>query len=97
MQPVVDFSFGEKVAAVFYDMLGRSVPFYQEVQRMIAELATDFAVEGTNIYGLGCSTGNTFLNLDASVANGVRFIGIDYSKEMLKPLSREAGCTWPPA
>jgi len=26
---------------------------------MIAEMAADFAVEGTNIYDLGCSTGNT--------------------------------------
>ena len=30
-----DFSFGEKVASVFDDMLDRSVPFYQEMQRMI--------------------------------------------------------------
>ena len=35
-QTVGDFSFGEKVASVFDDMLDRSVPFYQEVQRMIA-------------------------------------------------------------
>jgi tRNA (cmo5U34)-methyltransferase len=83
-QPVADFAFGEKVASVFDDMLDRSVPFYQEIQRMIAEMAADFAVEGTNIYDLGCSTGNTLLNLDASVAKGVKFIGIDYSEEMLK-------------
>jgi tRNA (cmo5U34)-methyltransferase len=83
-QPVADFAFGEKVASVFDDMLDRSVPFYQEIQRMIAEMAADFAVEGTNIYDLGCSTGNTLLNLDGSVAKGVKFIGIDYSEEMLK-------------
>jgi tRNA (cmo5U34)-methyltransferase len=83
-QPVADFSFGEKVASVFDDMLDRSVPFYQEIQRMIAEMAADFAAEGTNVYDLGCSTGNTLLNLDASVGKGVTFIGIDYSKEMLK-------------
>ena len=46
-------------------MLDRSVPFYQEIQRMIADMATDFATEGSNIYDLGCSTGNTLLNLDA--------------------------------
>ena len=83
-QPVADFSFGEKVASVFDDMLDRSVPFYQEIQRMIAEMAADFAAQGTNVYDLGCSTGNTLLNLDASVGEGVTFVGIDYSEEMLK-------------
>jgi len=83
-QPVADFAFGEKVAAVFDDMLDRSVPFYQEIQRMIAEMAADFAVDGTNIYDLGCSTGNTLINLDAMVGPGVKFIGVDYSEEMLK-------------
>jgi tRNA (cmo5U34)-methyltransferase len=84
VQAVADFSFGEKVASVFDDMLDRSVPFYQEIQRMIAEMAADFVAEGTNVYDLGCSTGNTLLNLDDSVGKGVTFIGIDYSEEMLK-------------
>jgi tRNA (cmo5U34)-methyltransferase len=83
-QAATDFNFGEKVASVFDDMLDRSVPFYQETQRMIAEMATDFAVEGTNIYDLGCSTGTTLLNLDAAVGNKVRLIGVDNSEEMLK-------------
>ncbi len=83
-QPPADFAFGEKVARVFDDMLDRSVPFYQEIQRMVAEMATDFAVDGTNIYDLGCSTGTTLLNLDACVGPGVKFIGVDYSEEMLK-------------
>ena len=83
-QPVGDFNFGEKVASVFDDMLDRSVPFYQEIQRMIGEMAADFAVEGTNIYDLGCSTGTTFLNLNTVVPKGVKFIGVDNSTEMLK-------------
>ncbi len=80
---VADFAFDGKVAAVFEDMLDRSVPFYQEMQRMIAEMASDFAVEGTNIYDLGCSTGTTLLNLDSTTPPGVKFIGVDYSEEML--------------
>ena len=83
-QAAADFNFGENVAAVFDDMLVRSVPFYQEIQRMIAEMATDFAVEGTNIYDLGCSTGNTLLRLHPVVPKRVRFVGVDYSEEMLK-------------
>jgi tRNA (cmo5U34)-methyltransferase len=80
---IADFNFGKKVASVFDDMLVRSVPFYVETQRMIGEMASDFAVEGTNIYDLGCSTGTTMLNLDQCVPRGVKFIGIDYSKDML--------------
>ena len=46
-------------APFFDDMVGRSVPFYAELQRMTAEIASDFAVDGTNLYDLGCSTGTT--------------------------------------
>src|SRR5262245_49163067 len=81
---VSDFRFGEKVASVFDDMLDRSVPFYQEIQRMIGEMAADFAVEGTNCYDLGCSTGTTMLHLDKCVPPQVRFIGVDNSTDMLE-------------
>ena len=81
---IADFNFGEKVALVFDDMLDRSVPFYREVQRMITEMAVDFAVEGTNVYDLGCSTGTTMLNLDPPLSPGIKFIGVDNSEEMLK-------------
>lgn len=79
-----DFSFGKKTAEVFDDMLQRSVPFYTEVQRMMGELASDFAVEGTRLYDLGCSTGTTFLALDPVVPAGVQFVGVDSSPEMLE-------------
>lgn len=81
---VSDFAFGEKVASVFDDMLLRSVPFYEEMQRMIAELAADFAVDGTNVYDLGCSTGTTILNLSRHVPQDVTYVGVDNSEEMLK-------------
>jgi tRNA (cmo5U34)-methyltransferase len=84
LDAVADFNFGEKVASVFDDMLDRSVPFYREVQRMITEMAVDFAVEGTNIYDLGCSTGTTMLSLDAQLNPKIKFIGVDNSEEMLK-------------
>jgi len=81
---LADFAFGEKVASVVDDMLLRSVPFYEEMQRMIAELSADFAVDGTNIYDLGCSTGTTLLNLASQLGQRVKFIGVDSSPEMLK-------------
>jgi tRNA (cmo5U34)-methyltransferase len=80
---IADFKFGADVANVFDDMLLRSVPFYAETQRMIGELAVDFAVEGTNVYDLGCSTGTTMIELDRLLAPGVNFVGVDNSEDML--------------
>ncbi len=83
---VSDFDFGEKTAAVFDDMLNRSVPFYGEIQRIIGETATDFACDGSQIFDLGCSTCNSFLAIDHFLHGdaSVRFVGIDSSKEMLE-------------
>ena len=80
IQPLVtDFQFDKKTADVFDDMVGRSVPFYHEIQRMICEITADFAVEGTNLYDLGCSTGTTLLALDQVVRPDIHFIGVDNS------------------
>jgi len=82
-KPMVgDFNFGAETTAVFDDMLQRSVPFYGEIQRMIAEIVGEFAVSGTNVYDLGCSTGATIRNLGA-VDKDVTFVGVDSSPEML--------------
>ncbi len=78
-----DFKFGAGVANVFDDMVNRSVPFYGEIQRMIAELATNYAKEETLVYDLGCSTGTTLLGMNTMVNPEIRFVGIDDSEEML--------------
>jgi tRNA (cmo5U34)-methyltransferase len=80
---IEDFDFGEQTAEVFDDMLDRSVPFYAEIQRMIAEISSDFALPGTNIYDLGCSTCNTFVQIDPLVPKEVAFVGVDSSEAML--------------
>jgi len=78
-----EFNFGKETAMVFDDMLSRSVPLYGELQRMISELAGEFAQSGTNVYDLGCSTGITLLNLHRSIDEDARLIGVDYSQDML--------------
>lgn len=84
-QRIDDFNFGKDTAVVFDDMLGRSVPFYDEIQRMTGQLVADFAADGTAIYDLGCSTGTTFLEIAKYVPRDldVRFVGVDNSPEML--------------
>jgi len=81
---VADFDFGGEVAAVFDDMVGRSVPFYAEIQRMIMEMGADFAVPGSHVVDLGCATGTTLAALDRVLPPDVRFIGVDYSPDMLE-------------
>lgn len=82
-ETVEDFRFGAETAAVFDDMVSRSVPFYGEIQRMASELAADFAVPHTSLFDLGCATGTTMLALDPMVDESVRFIAIDNSDDML--------------
>ncbi len=86
-----DFRFDERVSVVFDDMVERSVPFYAEIQRMVAELAADFAVPGTSLYDLGCSTGTSLERLDARVDPSVRFVGIDNASSMLDQARHKLG------
>ncbi|MEZ5277962.1 MAG: carboxy-S-adenosyl-L-methionine synthase CmoA [Opitutaceae bacterium] len=80
---VPDFKFGTAVANVFDDMVSRSVPFYGEIQRMVAELAADYAREGSDVVDLGCSTGTTMIGMDSLIDPSIRFIGVDDSTQML--------------
>lgn len=98
IQQVSDFKFGATVASVFDDMVSRSVPFYGEIQRMMAEQAADYARSGTDVYDFGCATGTTLIGMNTSIAEDIRFIGIDDSPEMLaqcKTKLEEAGFTRP--
>lgn len=84
---VSDFNFGETTAEVFEDMLERSVPQYRELERMLGELAGEFAVSGTNIYDLGCSNGITLQTLAraiGAVGKEANLIGVDFSEAMLE-------------
>lgn len=80
---VTDFNFGPGTAEVFDDMLERSIPLYRELQRMIGELAGEFATAGSVIYDLGCSTGITLSTLCRAVDQDVQFVGVDNSGAML--------------
>ncbi len=81
---VSDFRFDKNVVTVFDDMVSRSVPYYDEMQRMSAELAGDFATEGSNVYDIGCSTGTTMIAYDQKIKpQNVTLRGLDHSHDML--------------
>ncbi len=88
-----DFRFDGKTAAVFDDMIQRSVPLYKEIQRMTGEMAADFARPHTHLFDLGCATGASLLELDPLIDPAVRFVGVDSSPEMLeKARQKLASC-----
>ena len=82
--PGSDFTFNAEVAAVFDNMISRSVPFYAEQQRMIVEVVKRYWRPGSDIYDLGCATGTTLINLGRELDGPGRLIGYDNSEAMLQ-------------
>lgn len=83
---VADFEFNERVATVFDDMVSRSVPYYDVVQQLQAELVVEFLPDGEClVYDLGCSTGTTLELIMAHprCPREARFIGVDNAPHML--------------
>ncbi|MBI9071152.1 MAG: carboxy-S-adenosyl-L-methionine synthase CmoA [Melioribacteraceae bacterium] len=81
---VSDFQFNSDVVNVFDDMVSRSVPFYLEIHRMMAEIAGTHAKPNTSLYDLGCSTGTNFLSLSSKIDKSVKLVGVDESPQMLE-------------
>jgi tRNA (cmo5U34)-methyltransferase len=90
LKNVPDFKFDRNVAAAFDDMIIRSVPLYDELQRMMVDLAARFVQKRSNVYDLGCATGTTLCLMSKAIADPtVRFYGLDSSLEMLERAKRK--------
>lgn len=83
------FEFDEDVAAVFDDMLERSVPYYKESQKITQFFALKNLHEGGILYDLGCSTASLLLNIHHAKEVDARLIGLDNSEAMLKQAERK--------
>jgi len=78
------FRFDDSVAAVFPDMLRRSIPGYAASLEAIGSLAARYVKEGTNCYDLGCSLGAATLAMRQGIrARGCRIIAIDNAVAMI--------------
>jgi len=86
-----DFEFDEHVAAVFDDMLVRSIPFYLEQQSMIAEIAARFWTPDSCVYDLGCSTGTMLVRVARTIGPSARLVGYDNAPPMLDRAARKVG------
>lgn len=82
-EALADFVFDDRVAAVFTDMINRSVPGYALMVRLIAIIAGRYASAGTNLYDLGCSLGAVSFLLRQLELPDTRVIGVDNSAAML--------------
>lgn len=78
------FEFDEEVAAVFDDMLQRSVPFYKESQKITQFFALKALQSGGIAYDLGCSTATTLIGISKKLDSKAKLIGLDNSEAMLE-------------
>lgn len=78
------FEFDEEVAAVFDDMLARSVPFYKESQKITEFFALKNLKDNGILYDLGCSTATLLLNIHRKLETTSTLIGLDNSEAMLE-------------
>ncbi|MEA3498251.1 MAG: carboxy-S-adenosyl-L-methionine synthase CmoA [Campylobacterota bacterium] len=77
------FEFDEDVASVFDDMLGRSVPFYDQMLELTTSFVLKYTKQNSTIYDLGCSTASTLINIAKVSKTDLDLIGIDTSDAML--------------
>lgn len=78
------FEFDQAVASVFDDMLGRSVPFYDEVQKLIISLILAEQEAGKKVLDLGSSTAKFLLELSTRLDVKMDLKGIDNSQAMVE-------------
>ncbi|MBD1575406.1 MULTISPECIES: carboxy-S-adenosyl-L-methionine synthase CmoA [Vibrio] len=80
-----DFTFDEKVAEVFPDMIQRSVPGYSNIISAIGMLAERFAKPSSNVYDLGCSLGAATLSMRRHInQENCQIIAVDNSPAMVE-------------
>lgn len=95
-----DFVFDDAVAAVFPDMIKRSVPGYPAIINMIQLLAEEYAQAGSTLLDLGCSLGASTAALALGSADrDCQVTGIDNAPAMLERAqamlsSRHPGIQW---
>lgn len=87
--------FDEQVSRAFDAHVRKSVPLYEELQRMVVELSDYFVRDQSVIYDLGSSTGATLDMLAAhhTAKENAQFIGVDLSESMVQEAQKRV--QWP--
>lgn len=82
---IADFAFDERVAAVFPDMIRRSVPGYGDIIALLGLFAANYAQENSILYDLGCSLGAATISLRRNITvPNCRIISVDNAEAMVE-------------
>ncbi|HER19574.1 MAG: carboxy-S-adenosyl-L-methionine synthase CmoA [Halothiobacillaceae bacterium] len=91
------FRFDAAVAAVFPDMISRSVPGYRFNLELVAAIARRYVRPSSRVYDLGCSLGAMTLSIRSALAamvdppSAVELIGVDNSPAMIERARAQLG------
>jgi len=84
LNAATNFTFDEKVAAVFPYMIKRSVPGYSSVIAMTGVIGNQYTQSGSVCYDLGCSLGESTFALASQInVKDSKIIAVDNSQQML--------------
>lgn len=82
---ITEFSFDEKVASVFTDMIQRSIPGYKTILKQLGLFTAQYSQRDSYYYDLGCSLGAATLAMRQNInqPNG-KIIAVDNSAAMIE-------------
>lgn len=81
--PAGRWEFDDSVAAVFSDMLERSIPQYKTMRSCVLNLGSALVAPNSLIVDLGCSTGDGLEPFILQLGERNRYLGVDTSEPML--------------
>lgn len=86
-----EWRFNDEVSRAFDSHVRKSVPLYDEIQRMVVELSEYFVSDEGVVYDLGSSTGETLYHLAAhhSGKENLELIGVELSESMIEEARRK--------
>jgi tRNA (cmo5U34)-methyltransferase len=80
-----EWKFDEKVTPVFDEHVRQSVPLYEEIHALVADISCWFVEDNTTVYDIGTSTGEALENIaKRHTKKQVQYVGIDASESMVK-------------
>lgn len=78
------WEFDENVARIFDQHVRQSVPFYEEIHRLVTELATRSVIPHSTVCDVGTSTGEAIWRLHKRLGDkSISYLGIDASPAMI--------------
>jgi len=77
------WEFDGAVAAVFGDMLRRSIPEHDVMRELVFDVGSRFVRPGTYVVDLGCSKGDALAPFVTAFGDNNKYVGVEVSKPML--------------